>query len=791
MLPRMRCCKFAFLLPLAAGLETPALAHVRSEVSPGVTVTVQKRPGGLVYRFDLAAGADPRAIRMRYQDADEVAVEDGGRALRVRAGGRTFREQGLRCYQVSGDVACRYLALPTGEISFSLSDYDGTQALVIDPEISWGTYLGGTAYEGGRALAVDASGNVYVTGQTYSYGFPTTGGFDTTCGDCANYYYQAFVTKVDAAGANLVWSSYLGGGGSTSDYGYGVAVDSGGNAYVTGYTESSDFPIVGGFQTMMSGFSDAFVVKVDASGSSLAWSSYLGGTSSEYGYGIGVDASDNVLVAGYTFSPDFPVPGGFDTVLDGGLDAFVTKVDATGASLVWSSFLGGSSSDQANGLAVDGSGNAYVAGYTFSPDFPVPGGFDTALDGGLDAFVTKVDSSGSLAWSSFLGGTSSDYGYAIAVDAGGNAYVTGYTYSTDFPSAGGFDTMCDQCDVGYADAFVTKVDSSGSSLPWSSYLGGSLFEQGNGVAVDANGGAYIVGLTYSSDFPTVDAFNASNSAYDYAVFVTRVDPGGASLSWSSYLGGASTDYGYAIALGPAANVYVTGETYSTDFPTPGGYDTMQGGGSDVFVARIVVCGNGVCEASEDPCDCPADCGADTCGNGCCGATEDPCTCAADCPDSCGNGCCGATETACDCPDDCGADTCGNGCCGATESECTCPADCEDRCGDGCCTGGENPCFCPQDCPGAGVCGNGCADPGETACNCPEDTIDLCGDGCCTGDENCATCSFDCGECTEPTSDGGSSESSGCGCRVGASPHGAALAWLLALVLAGGTRRRRK
>jgi hypothetical protein len=439
------------------------------------------------------------------------------------------------------------------------------------------------------------------------------------------------------------------------------------------------------------------------------------------------------------------------------------------------------------------------------------------FDGGVDAFVAKVGATGALVWSSFLGGVSSDYGQGIAADGSG-AFVTGYTYSTDFPHAGGFDTVVD----GLGDAFLTKVDSGGSSVVFSTFLGGSSSDQGNAVAVDPGGSAHVVGYPTSSDFPTLGGFGTSFGG-GADVFVTRFDVDGASVFWSSYLGAASADYGYGIAVGMDGSATVSGETYSTDFPVPNGYDTTHGGGSDALVTQVVACGNGVCDAGEDPCICAADCGADSCGNGCCGASENPCTCAADCPDACGDGCCAVSETACTCADDCGADTCGNGCCGAAESECNCPGECGDLCGDGCCTGSENPCICPADCPGAGSCGNGCQDPGETACNCPEDVADSCGDGCCTGvetacdcscpgdgcpgtcgcgngiceaDEECGTCPADCGGCTDagsdasgpvtPGTDGGAGAAGadGCSCAAGREPAESTRAALLPLLVIG-------
>nr|MBI2905687.1 SBBP repeat-containing protein [Chloroflexota bacterium] len=317
----------------------------------------------------------------------------------------------------------------------------------------YSTYLGGSVYDSGQAIAVDGSGNAYVTGKTSSSDFPTTpGALDTS----SNGGTDAFVTKLNAGGNGLVYSTFV--GGIWNDYGYAVAVDGGGNAYVTGNTNSLDFPTTpGAFDTSQNGNADAFVTKLNADGSGLVYSTFLGGSNDDIGYGLVVDGNSNAYVTGETASSDFPTTSGaLDTSSNGGTDAFVTKLNADGSALLYNTFLGGSSNDRGKAIAVDGSGNAHVTGNTSSSDFPTtPGAFDTVLNGG-DAFVTKLNAAGSgLVYSTFLGGSNSDYGYAIAVDGGGDAYVTGYATSTDFPTTpGAFDTGFNG---DYNDAFVTKM----------------------------------------------------------------------------------------------------------------------------------------------------------------------------------------------------------------------------------------------------------------------------------------------------------------------------------------------
>jgi len=523
---------------------------VLDEVYRGVSLTVESRENGFTYRFDVAPGGDAGAIRMRYEGAEEGVAEDAGTSLRIRAGRHTLRERGLHCFQDSPrrDVACSYHVRRVRDhavdVTLVVGRYDPARALVIDPAIDWSSSLprGGngvavdgtgcvyatgngaflskidgtgslewTSYLGGSdgmglGVAVDASGNAYATGWTRSSDFPFSGGFDSTLGGVLD----AFVAKVDASGA-LVWASYLGGSGD--DYGFrqGIAVDAVGNVYVTGGTSSSDFPSTGGFDSTLGGTGDAFVTKVDAAGSSLAWSSFLGGSGYDEGNDVVTDGTGNAYVSGVTTSPDFPSGGGFDMSL-GGTDAFVAKIDATG-SLTWSSFLGGSAQEQVGDVAVDGSGNVFVTGWTDSYDFPSGGGFDTNLDG-RDAFLTKVNAAGaSLAWSSYLGGWASvEYGWGVAVDGVGNVYLTGTTNSPDFPVDGGFDDSWNGDD----DAFVTKVNASGSSVVWSSYLGGSGREWGLSIATGDAGRVYVTGFTDSADFPGL------GGATGYG-FVTRID----------------------------------------------------------------------------------------------------------------------------------------------------------------------------------------------------------------------------------------------------------------------------
>ncbi len=391
----------------------------------------------------------------------------------------------------------------------------------------------------------------------------------------------------------LVYATYLGGSGDES--GVGIAVDAEGNTYVSGWTTSSDFPATpGSYDTTFNGGNvDAFVVKLNAAGSFLSYATYLGGSSSDTGHRIAVDAAGNVYVSGETDSSDFPAtPGAYDTTYNGGNDVFVVKLEATGSLLSYATYIGGSSYESgAEDMTVDAAGNAYVTGYTVSSDFPtIPGVYDATFNGGGDAFVAKVNTAGSLlTYSTYLGGSSTDIGYHIAVDVAGNTYVTGETWSSDFPAtSGAYDTIFN----GAPDVFVARFDATGSILSYATYLGGNSDESGGSIVVDSSGNAYVAGITRSSDFPTTPgAYDTTFNGGIWDSFVVKLNPAGSLLFYSTYIGGSNGDGGN-IAMDAAGNVYVGGGTDSSDFPTtPGAYDTTYNGNGDVFVAKLNAAGS--------------------------------------------------------------------------------------------------------------------------------------------------------------------------------------------------------
>lgn len=354
-------------------------------------------------------------------------------------------------------------------------------------------------------------------------------------------------------------------GGSGLDYAYAVAVDSIGNTYVVGGAGSTNFPASGGLQSALKGAEDVFVTKINPSGSAKLYSTYLGGGGPDEGHGIGVDVQGNAYITGNSGSIDFPLKNAIQATPGGSGDAFLAKLNATGSALIYCTYLGGSGEDTGSAVAVDAAGNAYVTGSTFSNDFPTTNPYQSVKGAQEDAFVAKMNPAGT-AWvySTYLGGNNVDQGNSIAVDSAGNAYVAGYTASSNFPVQSPFQSLNAANSV---DAFVTKLNPAGSALVYSTYLGGSSTDYATAIAVDSSGSAYVTGIVTSDDFPLanpIDSKLGSHAVDD--VFVTKFNPSGSGLVYSTYLGGASADDAYAIAVDHAGNAWITGRTNSSDFP---------------------------------------------------------------------------------------------------------------------------------------------------------------------------------------------------------------------------------
>jgi hypothetical protein len=569
-------------------------------VYPGVDMKFHGQQRQLEFDFILAAGANAAPIRFGVTGVQDIKTDESGNLVLSSAAGDVLLHKPVAYQEKDAErepVDARFVVKAKNIVEFELGSYDPTRELVIDPSVSYATYLGGTAEDDAYGIAIDSSGNAYVTGQTASTNFPTVAGAYSTTNAGST---DVFVSKISPNGSSLVYSTYVGGPGG--DSGNAIAVDASGNAYVTGGAHSGFPTTSGAYRTIFGGQVDAFVLELDSSGGTLTFSTYVGAAGVDIGTGIAVDTT-GVYIVGSTSSTNFKTtPGAIQTSINGTSNGFVTKLNSSGSALVYSTYLGGGSNDNAIAVAVDSANQAYVTGVAVNPTFPTTSGAfqttcgtDGTCNGGVaDAFVSVINAAGSaFVYSTFLGGSGIDEGLGIAVDSAGDAYVTGFTQSgTNFPTKSPLQSF----GGGTQNAFVTELNPTGSALVYSTFLGGELSDAGAGIAVDAANNAYVTGQTSSTHFPVTSGAPQSTLGGQNDAFVSEIAASGSSLVFSTYLGGALNEDTNAssgnlapvggIAVDSAgANIYVAGNTVSTNFPTAGAFQTANGGGTDAFVAK--------------------------------------------------------------------------------------------------------------------------------------------------------------------------------------------------------------
>jgi hypothetical protein len=550
---------------------------------PGISLQYDGVDGQLKGTYQVAAGAEPDLIRWRYHGAQSLAVTDGG-ALQITLpdGAGTVTEEAPVAWQtIRGTqvpVPVQYEIAPDGSIGFALPNgYDTRHPLTLDPTITYVKRIGGTVGDIGYAIAVDSSGATYLTGETKSGNYPSTPGvIQTHSGGLSD----AFVTKLSPDGTTIVYSTYL--GGEDDDIGFGIAIDPDGNAYVTGTTDSEMFPTTpDSFQPTISGYSDIFVAKLNPTGTAFGYATHLGGSGDEDGTpDIAVDDSGRAYVTGRTWSGSFPTQNPIQAQGGGGNSAFVTVFEPDGASLYFSTYYGGPNEENGTGIAVDNAGMIYITGHTNSSyNFPLVNAFQSIYGGPYaDAFVAKMDPVvPALLYSTYLGGESTDTGDDIVVDSGGNATIVGITRSANYPTrfpVQGFG--------GDWDAIVTQLSPAGNTVNFSTFLGGSGRDEAEGIALDPQGYLYVSGATTSDDFPVADPVQAMRGGGTDG-FAVRYFPGG-TVDYATYLGGASTDHAYSITADAQQNAYVIGYTRSQDFPL--GAPPPGNTWDDVFVIKL-------------------------------------------------------------------------------------------------------------------------------------------------------------------------------------------------------------
>ena len=574
--------------------NVPRYAQVSWEsVYPGIDLVFHGRQRRLELDFAVAPQAKPQRIAMDVQGVERMIVDRSGALVLSRAQGDLRLDQPSAWQDIAGErrsVSVHYVVKNNRQVAFDIGAYDHSQPLLIDPVISYASYVGGSGDDAALAVAVDNQGSAYIAGFTVSPDFPAPTALQTSVASPANP--TVFVSKLDAAGANLLYSTYI--GGSAGQIAMGIAVDANGSAYLTGITSSPDFPLMQPIQgspgitpsAPSPEAADAFILKLDPTGSMLVYSTYLGGSREDAGRGIAVDSDGNAYVAGYTSSLDFPVQNALQSKRGGARDAFIAKVSADGSSLLYSTYLGGEATDIANAIAVDASGAAYITGITYGP-FPTRNPVQKSLSGGKDAFVAKISPDGSaLVYSTYLGGEGDDFGTAIAVDANGSAFITGVTGSSSFPTQGAIQPKFGAANLLGADAFVSKLSADGSKLLYSTYLGGSGADVGTAIAIGPDGSAYVAGETNSADFPATAAIQPALAGLDNG-FIVKLNPAGSAFTYSTFLGGSSYDTITAIAL-DASGLYIAGSSLSSDFAvTPGAFQAGNQGQADALIAKIV------------------------------------------------------------------------------------------------------------------------------------------------------------------------------------------------------------
>ena len=595
--------------------NVPTFGRIRySNVYPGIDLVYYGNNHKIEYDFDVAPGADATKIEFSVAGADTLAVDSEGNLILTKDGTKLQFQMPLIYQTIEGKQSRlwgTYTLRDATHVGFTLGHYDSTKPLVIDPVLVYSSFLGGSSDTVGLGVAVNSKGNAYVTGVTDSPDFPLA-----NIGAYSPTEFRMFLTEFDPSGSSLLFADYFG-GTTGGDDPYAIALDSAGNVYVTGCTTSADFPLVTPYQSTFSGSQDAFLMKFSADGSSVVYSTYLGGsnltyirgTTSQIGTSISVDPAGEAVVTGFTQATDFPTFSAYQSSVSTdqfgnlGQYGFVTKFAADGASLVYSTYLAGSTYNVSScagcfptsiglGVATDALGNAYVTGITNTEDFPItPGALMTSspADPLSDiGFVSKFTTSGGLAYSTYLGGTDS-FLQAIAADGTGSAYVTGFASSLDsFPTTS--TSICDPSAVSCNGTVVAKLDPTGSNLVYSTFLGTSNNMFGQAIQVDVNGNAFIVG----SDL----AFDLANPIEQYVgngdIVIAEIDPSGSILLMSTFLGGQGLDISAdSLAIDSNGAVYATGATESSDFPvTQSAFQTVLNGQHDAFIAKIDPAGSG-------------------------------------------------------------------------------------------------------------------------------------------------------------------------------------------------------
>ncbi|MCK6480775.1 MAG: hypothetical protein L6R43_11705 [Planctomycetes bacterium] len=551
---------------------------LQESVWPGVDLRWRGNDAGnLEYDFLLAPGADPAAIRLRFTGAGTPSLSPSGDLLLPTAGG-VLRHGRPRLHQEARGrrrpVEGRFLLGADGAVGFAVGARDPALPLVIDPEVVFSTYHGGSGSEDLAGISSGPEGNVVVGGRTGSLDFPLVAPLD---GSITGVAYDLFVSSFERDGATLQWSTYVGGSG-VEHYG-DLACGADGAAVLVGGTGSDNYPTVGPVQGTRGGSDDIAVTRIAPGGDALQYSTYLGGSSAEYALAVAVDGDGSAVVAG-TAGSGFPRVGGFQSFAANGNDGFVSRFSPDGSALLWSTAYGGTNGGEyARSVSFDGEGDLFIAGQTDSTNLPLVSPRQSLLSGTYDAFVAKVQGDGAaLLFSTYLGGSGVEDARGIAVDAEGRPWVAGFTSSAAFP----LQEPLQASFGGLADAFVAQYAADGSSLLFSTYIGGSADENAYGIAAGRNGEMLVAGYTSSTGFPVLDPFQEVHGGGEDG-FLLSLDAETRELLHSTFLGGSDEERVTSIGVRGDGATLLAGQTFSTDFPLVEPRDAGWSGGWDGFV----------------------------------------------------------------------------------------------------------------------------------------------------------------------------------------------------------------
>ncbi len=556
---------------------------------PGTDLRYYMSPQGMKYDFIVHPGADPSHISLQVSESMILSIEDQAVSFQsCTKPGQVLQDTSLQVYQADGsNIPSKFISkkLHANTYGFQVASYDPNQILIIDPLwLAFSSFLGGNDTDVSYCLATDSMENFYLAGYTRSNDtsfpiHPPMSVYDNS----HNGESDIFVAKFNY-NCKIIFTTFI--GGSESDIARGIGVDDAENVYVTGYTGSNNFPVINAFDSTYNGGTDTFVLKLTPFGTTLLFSTFLGGSDGEDAWGIAVDINGSSYITGFTKSNYYPVSiGCYQNIRSGDYDSFVTKLDTNGG-LVFSTFLGGSSIELGIGIAVDTSGNSYVTGQTASGDFPTFNAYDSTYSGVEDVYITKLNAAGTdLVFSTFFGGSDWEYSRDLELDAAGNIYIIGTTISSDFPMENAFNSTYG----GQLDAFVSKFNATCTGLIFSTYFGGSGQEYGLNMDVDVHGNSYITGFTNSTNLPLQDAYQNTYGGGINDAYAAELNATGNGLVFSSYFGGNDSEWGSDIKLDDNENIYLIGRTRSSNFPlTANAFQRFYRGEEDAYMMKFTI-----------------------------------------------------------------------------------------------------------------------------------------------------------------------------------------------------------